>query len=248
MQKFNVSGQETAELIITQSTERLVLDNIPVDAKIKVTVEKEGFDVDTRIPTLPIGHVLELQDKADDLAYRNYIERVVENQLDTNDDNVKCVSKALLKMSIIGEVDLTNDTDRIVVKLTDLQNIKENATITAVEGLVKEQKPIRYTKIHYLASNDEKQADLFGVSLLGFIPSEYPDEVQINYGGEVKKIDKFLAETINQQNFSCVRSENGARKFGTVDCVVLDVSLADKVILRDETQANNFNVTAVKVG
>jgi hypothetical protein len=245
MSKEVLNAKDKVPFIIEDNVQGIVCKNISPKAKIKATVRVNGQEEFIPIPTIGIGALIENQDKIDKIEFNSDIIRQVEN-VAAGAGRKDVYKNAILRFCQDGEF-VVGESDEIQIDLSDLGNVT-SSQISTVEGTRIGGTVMRYAKVSYVHSKDKIDVDVSAAKYLMVDPAKIPDEIVMYYeGNESKSIDAELLKALNEDLFGLIRidkAENGdiTHVFGHSESLLLSLAGVTKLVIKDETQNENFNL------
>jgi hypothetical protein len=236
MKKINIDGLESATHVVKKGfdPQYLVMQNSSPDATLKIEVTKEKGSDEKLFNTIPLGFLLELQNKIE-FSRGAGVMRQFELDIvkDSADADVTVLKESKIDLAYNGEIYLgQNDTVEIVAN--SLLKIASSSLYT-FEGVGVSPNVYAIKELTFKLDEPQKKIDLESTDFLVLDAAKIPSEIEFRVGTQ-KVVRTPEAILIDQKDkFNTVGyNADGTPIFGTFKAVVIDVRACSEVIMEDD--------------
>lgn len=245
MRKTVLNTLDSKTIKIVGNVESLVFENISPKANIKVVVERKGEEIKTPIATMPLGRLLELQDKIKASSFNRDVVRQTKNVAADGVNKIDVLVNAKLVLCMDGEFPIDPDTDTFTILLTNLGKVAAASSVTEFTGSVVGSRLYSYKKVNFRKGLDEKKVDINGVTEIFFDPASVPASIEVYFEGDHKVYSPHELKQVEHDKYNLVRMHENAAGvyspvFGFAECLVLPLGGVHKVIFKDEAKASDI--------
>ena len=120
MLKVDLSTYASKKITFEEGIQRLVFQNVSVNATVKVTVTKEGKEDITPFPTMKLIELIETQNKIK--TYQRGLDKIIAidpTAKDTLEATISVMPFVVLDISKIGEVNI-GPNDSVIVEMASM--------------------------------------------------------------------------------------------------------------------------------
>ncbi|WP_422091311.1 hypothetical protein [Tenacibaculum ovolyticum] len=237
MKKTDLSGQKSLKHQVKRGEEPqlVLLKNVSPDATIKVEISRERGDDQKLFNHLPVGVLLEAQNKIEALTTGRAMKIFSIKEASAGEATVNVIEQAVIDVAYGGEIALAQN-DTVDISLSVLSSVQDSS-LSIFGGLNDSPFPYMISEKTYNADRNEEEVSFSDGQFVILPIDSIPTEIEIKRGKKKQILD---AESLKHKAIDdhgvIGFDKNEEPIYGYSNCIVLDIRNLDSVTFEDESE------------